>query len=393
MVAPRLGTALAAHAGVASRLGIWCIGAVGLFGCAADSSSDDDTAVVGGKADGVSEISVRLTWSSGMLHASESPKLASSTGSFACATDDRTADGWRLVCRRGSETLSFTAGADDRVGAGIYVRSSSTPDQRTYFHCEPTTTPPAGKWPDVLSCTVTQPRTTVDGQMVSPFASSVDGVGIFNAHEVAPRVYRSMKPFRDDDFTDLQGLGVDAVLIFKRPTASHEVDDEVAALAPLGVPAAQVVNVAFPWKDFTNFADPCRMTVRSLRQLRDWNASGKTALFHCTVGEDRTGYLAGLYRLLGEQTTARAVFDQELCEHGYSAGNPQKPYAGVVAEIDADLTPLFLKMAFKISTGELGASSLDDSVCDADPADDPAFAGDEWDATGYRCAISTRYRL
>jgi len=135
------------------------------------------------------------------------------------------------------------------------------------------------------------------------------------------------------------------------------------------------------------------MTVRSLKQLKAWQSAGKTAFFHCTVGEDRTGYLAGLYRLLTEQSTPADIFQQEMCERGYSAGNPQKPQIAVVNEVDNDLTPLYAKMAFKIANGELSATSLDENVCTTDPASDPAFAAAEWKPTGFRCLPSTRYRL
>jgi hypothetical protein len=115
---------------------------------------------------------------------------------------------------------------------------------------------------------------------------------------------------------------------------------------------------------------------------------------HCTVGEDRTGYLSGLYRLLGDGASGvDTIFHDEMCQRGYSSGNPQKPFAGVATEIDNDLTPLFLKMAFKISRGELTPTSLDESVCDVDPSSDPAFTEPQWNAESFRCAISTRYRL
>jgi multiple sugar transport system permease protein len=88
------------------------------------------------------------------------------------------------------------------------------------------------------------------------------------------------------------------------------------------------------------------MTVRSLKLLRDWTAAGKTTFFHCTVGEDRTGYLAGLYRLLTETTTAKAMFEQEMCERGYSSGNPQKPYVGLQNYRELKSDPYF-KQALK----------------------------------------------
>ena len=182
--------------------------------------------------------------------------------------------------------------------------------------------------------------------------------------------------------------------MFKHATSANELSKEVAAFAKVGIAADHVVNIPFPWKDFPNFAEPCRMTVRGLRMIRDNVASGKTTFLHCTVGEDRTGYLAGLYRLLTESTDARTMFDTELCENGYSSGNPQKP-AAIVDAIDHDLTPLFLKMAFKIARGELTKTSLEETVCDVDPKNDPAFAGASGmrRTTGARCRRATACRV
>jgi hypothetical protein len=369
-----------------------------VFAGCIDPGDDASDSVSDGKADGVSAFTLKLTTSSGVLRAIETPKLPgapSTSTKFACPTDERTADGWRLICDRGQEQLRLIYDPEDKVGAGIYVKSGSSPDKRSYYHCSATTAA-AGKWPTELKCTAKTPKTIIDGQLVSPFSSSLDDVGILNSHVVSTdgaKLLRGMKPFRDADFEDLEQLGVEAVLIFKKPTSATEVDDETAALAPLGIPATHVANVAFPWKDFADFEEPCRMTVRSLELLREWTAAGKTTFFHCTVGEDRTGYLAGLYRLLTEDAAIETIFEQEMCERGYSSGNPQKPFAAVAREVDADLTPLFMKMAFKISKGELSETSLDESVCDTDPETDPDFADAQWDAEAFRCSISTRYRL
>ncbi len=372
-----------------------------LASCAASSDEvdDDDVVGLGGKEDGVSTFKLTLTTSGTTQRANETPKLAgapSGSTSFSCPTDDRTADGYRLLCTRGKEQLSVVYGPGEKVGAAIYVKTSVEPDHRAYYRCTATTQQP-GAWPTTLTCTAKQPRTMIGGQMVSPFASTVEDVGIFNAHVVAKdashaSVVRGMKPFRTADFAGLSGLGVGGVLMFKKATSANELSQEVTALGNVGIPSANVVNIAFPWKDFPDFAEPCRMTVRGLKLVRGWVTSGKSAFLHCTVGEDRTGYLAGLYRLLTETSDARTIFNDELCENGYSAGNPQKPSA-VVNAIDEDLTPLFLKMAFKIKRGELTPTSLNEAVCNTDPDTDPEFAGASWDATRYQCKMSTRYRL
>src|ERR1043165_8068190 len=362
--------------------------AVLVVGCVEPGVEDDgDATVVDGKGDGVTEFTLTLTTTTSSFKAKETPKLSGatsgSTASFTCANESKTDEGWRVICERGKEKLTLTYGPDDKLGAAIYVKTTSSPDKRSYYHCSATTAT-AGKWPGTLMCSSKSPKTIIIGQLVSPFSSSIDGIGIFNSHVVSEdasgtKLLRGMKPFRDEDFADLKTLGVDAVLIFKKPTGTGEVDEEIDALAPIGVPASRVVNVEFPWKDFADFEEPCRMTVRSLKQLKAWQSAGKTAFFHCTVGEDRTGYLAGLYRLLTEQSTPADIFQQEMCERGYSAGNPQKPQIAVVNEVDNDLTPLYAKMAFKIANGELSPTSLDENVCTTDPASDPAFAAAaEW---------------
>jgi hypothetical protein len=378
---------------------------VSVASCMDEDVADETTVADGGKADGIAQFDLAITTSSGVLRAKETPKLGSSSTSFACAVDDRTEGGWRLLCTRGKERLSLLYGADEQAGAGVYVKSDTLPDRRAYYRdrrayyrCT-ATTQPAGAWPSKLHCTAKQPVGMIAGQMVSPFASTIANVGIRNAHVVAKgasgaSLVRGMKPFRTEDFTDLTELDVAAVLMFKRPTAATEVSEEADALADIGIPASRFVSIPFGWKNFSDFEEPCRQTVQGLKALAGWVGGGRTAFLHCTVGEDRTGYLAGLYRLLTDSSASvDAIFGGELCEHGFSSGNPQKPFAGVAKEIDEDLTPLFLKMAFKIATGELTPSSLSEAVCASDPADDPQFAGTMWDATAYRCKPSALYRL
>lgn len=371
-----------------------------LASCAGEEADDDGVVGVGGKDDGVTEFKLTLTTSSttGAVRAKETPKLAGAptgTTSFSCAVDDKTDQGWRLLCSRGKERLSLAYGPDEKLGAIVYAKSTTTPDYRSYYRCT-AATQPSGKWPGTLECKSKQPLLNISGQMVSPFASSIDDVGIFNAHVVAEtptaKVLRGMKPFRPADYENLSDQGVGAVLMFKKPTSASEVTTERTALDGIGVPSSRFVNIEFLWKDFPDFGEPCRQTVQGLKLLTDWAAAGHTAFLHCTVGEDRTGYLAGLYRMLTEGGEARMFFDDEMCERGYSAGNPQKPGA-VTSAIDDDLTPLFVKMAFKIANGELTSTSLDESVCDVDPETDPGFTGAEWDAAGYRCVMSARYRL
>ncbi|HEY4057835.1 MAG TPA: hypothetical protein VGM39_14575 [Kofleriaceae bacterium] len=378
-----------------------------LAACAGDEAnegSDDDVQVVDGKADGASSFKmvVSTTSNENTFKGKETPKLpgaGSSTAKLTCAMT-ATDNGTRYICKRNKELLTILFGVDEMKGAAIYLKSTSSPDSRMYFHCEAPDSEGDGI-PEEFDCSPASPKTNIGGQLVSPFASDVEGLNIPNAHEVdndllhsGAWLLRGMKPFRDADFTDLENLNVDSVLIFKKATSAHEIADETAALADIGVTTENVVNIPFGWKDFANFKDPCVQTVQALKQLVAWQHAGKKTYFHCTVGEDRTGYLAGLYRLLVQSGwTERDVFDSELCEHGYSSGNPVKPLAAVAKEVDSDLTPIFLKMAYKISKGELTVDSLDESVCNSDPADEADFTGDRWNATKYRCLPSSMFRL
>lgn len=84
--------------------------------------------------------------------------------------------------------------------------------------------------------------------------------------------------------------------------------------------------------------------------------------FHCTVGEDRTGYLAGLWDVLTKKNNHKVAFQKQMCERGYSRGNPHKPEY-VVKEIRKDLTPLFLGMLELIKEGKIRLESLSSRAC------------------------------
>src|SRR5262249_28085802 len=93
---------------------------------------------------------------------------------------------------------------------------------------------------------------------------------------------------------------------------------------------------------------------------------------HCTVGEDRTGAVVGLYRLLQHPTwDTYSVFIQDMCVRGYEAGDPRKMRTAlddVILPMRRELTPFFLKMAKKIKKGQLRWFDLRDESCDEEPA-------------------------
>jgi hypothetical protein len=243
-----------------------------------------------------------------------------------------------------------------------------------------------------VSCTSTARQEDYDLQeQSSPFDSTVPGLSIRNAHVVVgdnakPRLIRSQAPNKDHEYTELKDIGVTDVLIFKKETR-NEVKKEIAKLLELGIKEERVRHISFLYKDFPDFETPCRQTIEALEFMQLMRTkSSRKLLFHCTVGEDRTGYLAGIVRLMSEKISVEEVFKQEMCKNGYSSGNPNKPGL-VTSAIDRDLTPVFLKMAYLIKKGRIKWKSLDPEVCSADPADSDDFTAENEfkDLKRFRC--------
>lgn len=203
----------------------------------------------------------------------------------------------------------------------------------------------------------------------SSLPSSVPGMTIGNAHVVlrgAGHVLRGSAPTRK--VSELKRHGITNVVIFKNQTG-REVDAELAELRAAGYTASQVKHIPFPWKDLPAFRTVCGYVVDALKILdAAYRTRGAAAFFHCTVGEDRTGMLAGLFRLLEKGGDIKRIFSSEMCKRGYEAGNPNKP-AMVVNAIRAGVTPLYLKMARLILAGRLRTASgaLSKAACARDP--------------------------
>jgi protein-tyrosine phosphatase len=208
-------------------------------------------------------------------------------------------------------------------------------------------------------------------------ASNVKGLSIPGADVVirensSIKIIRSRAPSKQDDFQQLSNIGITDVVIFKNQI-SHEVDDEIQNLQNVGIQS--IKHIPFKYKEFSSpFQEPCQQTVEALHFIATAKTdTNRKILFHCTVGEDRTGYLAGLVRILEENGNIQDIFKEELCGKGYSSGNPHKPRK-VTAAIDRDLTPVFAKMVFLIKTGRLSWSKLKSrnilasSVCSDDPS-------------------------
>ncbi len=200
---------------------------------------------------------------------------------------------------------------------------------------------------------------SANASLKSPFKSTVPELSIPNSHEVSTRIYRGMAPLGKVE--ELKKFGITDILIFKNQT-KDEIDRERAEVSEVA-PEIQITQMDFPWHNVESYVETCEKTIDALRLMRQIDRDPSRKLFyHCTVGEDRTGILSGLWSMLKFGKKTSHVFKNQMCENGYEAGNPQKP-AYVVNEIREDLTPLFMMMAKKIEIGKLKIKNLSKSIC------------------------------
>ncbi len=195
----------------------------------------------------------------------------------------------------------------------------------------------------------------------SSIPSTFTEIEIPNSHlVVGENVIRGMAPRNQKDLEDLINIGVEKFLLFKIDT-NGDIAREIDNLLSLGVQKKNILHLAFPWKDITDYAPVCEMTIDALNMIKAADVARKKIFFHCTVGEDRTGYLAGLYQLYsGSEQSLEEVFQGELCDKGYEAGNPKKIYS-VVKQVRESLTPAFIGMSELISQNK--GKKLTKSLC------------------------------
>lgn len=194
----------------------------------------------------------------------------------------------------------------------------------------------------------------------SVMPSTYTATGIPNSHQLSDNVIRGMAPRNKKDLQTLLDLGVEKFLMFKIDT-NGDIAKEISTLTSMGVSSKNMLHLPFPWKDIADYNSVCEMTVDALNMIKSAEDKNQKIYFHCTVGEDRTGYLAGLYKIYRADNESRMeIFENELCDKGYEAGNPEKVYS-VVKKVRENLTPLFLGMADLIE--ENAGKKLTKSLC------------------------------
>ena len=333
------------------------------------SACESDDGVESEESDLTQSMTLRFELADGVV------SLRASGKKLTCSERFEGLAGERVTCERDGEDLQVIVKADGK--SVVAVRDLA--GKRGYYTCTPSGD--VGGLPAQMKCKATTLRPRGTGGLSSPFDSSVEGLSLPNAHWVdeGETILRGMEPRTTEQFDELRAAGVERVLIFKNATGKEGVAPEIEAW---DLPEADVLHVPFQWKDLPDFETPCRQTVEALRFIRDGVEAKETVFFHCTVGEDRTGYLAALYGRLFEGALTRDAFDADMCERGYASGNPQKP-GFVLGKLEDDLTPLYRSMAFLIDEGLLTAE-LDASVC----ASEPELPAD-FEKEPFECGVST----
>jgi hypothetical protein len=172
-------------------------------------------------------------------------------------------------------------------------------------------------------------------------------------------LYRGAQPI--GHAADLADFGIDVVVIFKNDVKG-EVVREKTELAQAGYSQSAVHHSPMAWKDI-NLKLSCQQTIEALQVLLRAEAQEKNAYVHCTAGQDRTGLVSGIARMILTGESTEQIFQQELCANQYSDGNPNKPYK-VVKAIEQGLTPLFFALAKKVEANELTAETLSTQLCE-----------------------------
>lgn len=183
---------------------------------------------------------------------------------------------------------------------------------------------------------------------------------IKNFHSLTDQIYRSAAPNKNMPF--LAQAGFTHVLIFKNELKG-EVTSEIQDLQKIGIQRENIYHIPFMWKGMGPLEDSCEQIITALSYLAQVEKTrSKKILFHCSMGEDRTGALAGLYRMLYSGWNLDRAFQDEMCAFGYEAGDKGKPWP-VVAAVRAEVTPVFLAVASLIIQKKISFNYLNPKVC------------------------------
>ena len=140
----------------------------------------------------------------------------------------------------------------------------------------------------------------------------------YNLYEITPTLYRSRQPDADAQPL-LKKLGVVTVVDFIRENDSKWLSDP--AVAQVQIPL-QTVHV-----------DDADM-IQSLRAIQSAQEKGPV-LIHCKHGQDRTGLVSAMYRIVVQGWRKQAALD-EMQHGGFGDGDNLKHGIDYINKVDVD---------------------------------------------------------
>lgn len=160
----------------------------------------------------------------------------------------------------------------------------------------------------------------------------------------------------------LKENGVTDILIFRHVKDNGE--KEKQELRSLGYKDEQVHHVPMRWRNLKSFEQACREVVSGLQVMKQIEEDPKRKLYlHCTMGEDRTGMISGVYRMVFQSWSPARAYQSEMCERGFGDANPRKPIE-VSKAVNESLKVLYARMAVLTASGQLNKQTLDLKACD-----------------------------
>jgi protein tyrosine/serine phosphatase len=132
--------------------------------------------------------------------------------------------------------------------------------------------------------------------------------GLMNFQKVEDGIYRGGQPTSKDSWAYLKSLGIKTVI--KLDLAAEGSDEEAGTLDMAVVDASGPPSNA---SDFLKAPKPEKIKL-ALDKLK--NKSLRPVYVHCLHGEDRTGLIVGLYRVLNNGYTKEQAF-KEMLDNGF----------------------------------------------------------------------------
>ncbi|HVJ65605.1 MAG TPA: tyrosine-protein phosphatase [Bdellovibrionota bacterium] len=200
-----------------------------------------------------------------------------------------------------------------------------------------------------------------DDEHVSRVAPTAAGFTIPNAHWIAEsKILRANRPLSPDHITELQKHGIHKVLVFKEFSSPESRETLRRLYTEHGFADVDMHWIKFPWRNIKNYRETCEQVVEALNYIKTHESEG--VIFHCTVGEDRTGLLAGTLRQVRDGWSRERAFREEMCPRGYANGNHDKDDY-VKYQIHRALSPLFEYLSEAAAQKHLSWNALSVSVC------------------------------